>query len=156
MSGMATATAKRTYYNSCYRHGVDEKHRVQVPAKWRPEEEKTELTVIVWPQHQAGTCLRVLPPEEMTQLMADLDAMPNENPKKGVLKRFIGSESMQLTLDKAGRICLPEPMKTAAGIKDEAVLVGLLDRFEIWSPARYENVKTTDAVVAHEAFKIMG
>jgi MraZ protein len=134
---------------------VDEKHRVQVPAKWRPEEDHAELTVIVWPKHQAGSCLRVLPPEEMARMMADLDAMPNGDPNKVVLKRFIGSESVQLTLDKAGRICLPENMKTVAGIKDEAVLVGLLDRFEIWSPARYENVKAADAVVAHEAFKIM-
>jgi MraZ protein len=147
--------ARRTYYNSCYRHGVDEKHRVQIPAKWRPDEEKAELTVILWPKHQAGMCLRVLPPEEMAQLMADLDVMPNGDPNKVVLKRFIGSESVQLTVDKGGRICLPEQMKNAAGIKDEAVLVGLLDRFEIWSPARYENVKAADAVVAHEAFKIM-
>ena len=145
----------RTYYNSCYRHGVDEKHRVQIPAKWRSEEERAELTVILWPKHQAGTCLRVLPPEEMARLMSDIDAMPNGDPNKVVLKRFIGSESVQLTLDKGGRICLPEEMKNAAGIKDEAVLVGLLDRFEIWNPARYENVKAADAVVAHEAFKIM-
>ena len=148
-------TERRTYYNSCYRHGVDEKHRVQIPAKWRPEEDKAELTVILWPKHQAGTCLRVLPPEEMANLMADIDAMPNGDPNKVVLKRFIGSESVQLTVDKSGRICLPEGMKSAAGIKDEAVLVGLLDRFEIWNPARYENVKAADAVVAHEAFKIM-
>jgi MraZ protein len=134
---------------------VDEKHRVQIPAKWRPEEEKSELTLMLWPKHQAGTCLRVLPPDEMAQLMADLDAMPNGDPNKVVLKRFIGSESVQLTVDKGGRICLPEAMKSAAGIKDEAVLVGLLDRFEIWNPARYENVKAADAVVAHEAFKIM-
>ena len=113
------------------------------------------MTVILWPKHQAGACLRVLPPEEMAQLMADIDAMPNGDPGKVVLKRFIGSESVQLTLDKGGRICLPEEMKNAAGIKDEAVLVGLLDRFEIWNPARYENVKAADAVVAHEAFKIM-
>ena len=146
---------RRTCYNSRYEHGVDEKHRVQIPAKWRPEEEKTELTVILWPQHQAGVCLRVLPPLEMENLMADLDAMPNSDPKKGVLKRVIGSESVQLTVDKGGRICLPEEMKAAAGIKDKAVLVGLLDRFEIWSPDRYEKVKAADAVMASEAFKMM-
>jgi MraZ protein len=71
------------------------------------------------------------------------------------LKRFIGSESVQVTLDKVGRICLPEEMARAAGVKDEAVLVGLLDRFEIWNPARYENVKAADAVLASEAFKLM-
>ncbi|HSY17628.1 MAG TPA: hypothetical protein VK815_04800 [Candidatus Acidoferrales bacterium] len=148
-------TNGRTYYNSCYQHGIDEKRRIQIPAKWRPESEGTELTVILWPRHQAGNCLRVLPPEEMASLMADIDAMPKGDPNKVVLKRFIGSESVQVALDKAGRIVLPEAMARAAGIKDDAVLVGLLDLFEIWNPARYENVKAADAVVAHEAFKLM-
>lgn len=149
------STNQPTYYNSCYRHGVDEKRRVQVPAKWRPEEAGVELTMILWPKHQAGNCLRVLPPLEMAQLMADIDAMPNGDPNKVVLKRFIGSESVQVSLDKAGRICLPDEMARAAGIKDEVMLVGLLDRFEIWNPARYETVKATDAVMATEAFKLM-
>jgi len=35
------------------------------------------------------------------------------------------------------------------------MLVGLLDRFEIWNPARYENVKAADAAFAPEAFKMM-
>jgi MraZ protein len=91
----------------------------------------------------------------MAKMKADIDSLPNDNPKKGVLKRFLGSESVQAPLDKAGRICLPEEMARAAGIKDDAVLVGLLDRFEIWNPARYENVKTADAVLASEAIKLM-
>jgi MraZ protein len=149
-------TTGPTYYNSCYPHGVDEKRRVQIPAKWRPAEPGTELTVILWPQHNAGACLRVLPPSQMAKLNSDLDAMPNSDPNKVILKRYIGSGSEQVALDKAGRICLPEAMARAAGIKDKAVLVGLLDRFEIWNPDRYENVKAADAVLASEAFKLMG
>ena len=148
-------TGELIYYNSCYQHGVDEKRRVQIPAKWRPEKPGTELTVILWPQHKAGACLRVLPPSQMAKMKADLDAMPNSDTNKVVLKRFIGSESVQVTLDKAGRICLPDGMARAAGIKNEAVLVGLLDRFEIWNPDRHENVKAADAVLASEAFKLM-
>jgi MraZ protein len=72
-----------------------------------------------------------------------------------VLKRFIGSESVQVALDKAGRICLPDAMASAAGIKEKAMLVGLLDRFEIWNPERYEKVRASDAVMAQEAFKMM-
>jgi MraZ protein len=87
--------------------------------------------------------------------MRDIDAMPNGDPKKVVLKRFIGSESVQVALDSAGRICLPEEMATGAGIKDKAVLVGLLDRFEIWNPGRYDKVRASDAVMAQEAFKLM-
>jgi MraZ protein len=142
-------------YNSTYRHGVDVKRRIQVPSMWRPEEPNTQFTLIVWPQRQEGPCLRVLPPKEMAELLASLDAMPNGDRNKTILKRIIGSESAQVTLDKAGRICVPEEMASAAGIEDEAMLVGLLDRFEVWNPLRYEKVKAADAVMAQEAFKMM-
>ena len=148
-------TTGPTYYNSVFQHGADEKRRVAIPSKWRPAEAGTELTLIIWPKSKEGPCLRVLPPKAMATLMRDLDAMPNSDPSKVVLKRFIGSESVQVILDKVGRICLPEEMAKAAGIDDKVVLVGLLDRFEIWSPARYQKVKATDAVMAQEAFKLM-
>ncbi|MEO5803819.1 MAG: hypothetical protein ABIR24_09835 [Verrucomicrobiota bacterium] len=148
-------TLEPTYYNSLYQHGVDEKRRVQIPAKWRPAKPEVEFTLIVWPKAKEGPCLRVLPPKEMAELMRDIDAMPNSDPSKVVLKRFIGSESVQVVVDKAGRICLPEEMAKAAGIKDEAMLVGLLDRFEIWNPGRFEAVKASDAVMAPEAFRMM-
>jgi MraZ protein len=144
-----------TYYNSSYQHGVDEKRRVQIPAKWRPSQPDVEFTLIVWPKAKEGACLRVLPPKEMAELMASIDAMPNSDPQKVVLKRFIGTESIQVALDKSGRICLPEEMAKAADIKDQAMLVGLLDRFEIWNPERFAAVKASDAVMAHEAFKLM-
>ncbi len=150
----STETKLPIYYNSCFRHGVDEKRRVQVPARWRPEGE-IELTLIVWPKSSEGPCLRVLPPDQMANLMRDISSMANSDPNKVVLKRFIGSESVQVPIDKAGRICLPEAMAQAAGITNEAVLVGLLDRFEIWSPERYARVKAADAVMAQEAFKLM-
>jgi MraZ protein len=148
-------TVEPKCYNSLYRHGVDEKRRVQIPAKWRPAKPGTELTLVLWPKAKEGPCLRVLPPQKAAELMRDINAMPNTDPSKGVLKRFIGSESVQATLDKAGRICLPEEMAKAAGIGSEAVLVGLLDVFEIWNRERYARVKASDAIMAPEAFRLM-
>ena len=143
------------YYNSLYKHGVDGKRRVQVPAKWRPVSPDVEFTLVVWPKSAHGPCLRALPPEQMAKLMEDINGMSNDDPNKVVLKRFIGSESVQVALDKAGRICLPEEMARLAGIKKEAVLVGLLDRFEIWSPVRYAEVRSDDQVMAGAAFSLM-
>jgi MraZ protein len=148
-------TSGRTYFNSTFRHGVDPKRRVQIPSRWRPEESGTELTLIVWPKHKQGPCLRVLLPQQMAKMLADIDALPNDDEKKVVLKRFIGSSSAQVPLDRSGRICLPEEMAIVAGITDQAVLVGLLDKFEIWSPERYAQVKTADQVLAPEALRMM-
>lgn len=143
------------YYNSRFRHGVDEKRRVQIPAKWRPQKAEVELTLVLWPREDTGPCIRVLPPIQMSKLMRSIDDMPNSDPRKVVLKRIIGSGSAQAGLDKAGRICLPDEMAREAGLKDEVMLVGLLDRFEIWNPERYEKVQAADAALAPEAFKLM-
>jgi MraZ protein len=94
-------------------------------------------------------------PQQMAALMKDLNAMPNSDPNKAVLKRFIGSESIQVALDKSGRICLPEEMAKAAGIGKQAVLVGLLDRFEIWNPESYAKMRASDAILAADAFRLM-
>ena len=149
------ATSAPTYYNSCYEHLVDEKRRVAIPAKWRPAEEGIEFTLVLWPQAQEGTCIRVLPPQEMAKLVRNIEAMPSTDPGKVALKRAIGAGSIQAAVDRSGRICLPEDMAKAAGVTEKAVLLGLLDRFEIWSPERYQKVKASAAVIAQEAFKLM-
>jgi MraZ protein len=143
------------YYNSRFQHGVDEKRRVQIPAKWLPQKAGVELTLVLWPRESAGACIRVLPPKQMAKLMQSIDEMQNSDPRKVVLKRIIGSGSAQAGVDKSGRICLPDEMAREAGLKGEAVLVGLLDRFEIWNPGRYEQVQAADAALAQEAFKLM-
>lgn len=111
--------------------------------------------MILWRKSLDGPCLRVMPPQQMAQLMESINSMPNDDPQKTVLKRIIGSESTQVKLDNAGRICLPDDMAQEACIQDEAVLVGLLDRFEIWNPARYKKVKASDAAKAPDALKLM-
>jgi len=152
---MSDAPNKKIYFNSRYLHGVDEKRRLQIPAKWRSDTDGVDFTVIVWPKHQAGTCLRVLPLEKLEKLVAEIEAMPNSDPRKDVLRRVVGCNSEQVTVDKAGRICLPEEMARAAGIKHEALLVGMLEQFEIWEPARYKHVEAADAVHQAKAFEMM-
>ena len=152
---MNDAPNKKIIFNSKYLHGIDEKRRLQIPAKWRPEEKGMEFTVIVWPKHAAGACLRVLPPEELEKMVAEIGKMPNSDPRKDVLRRLVGGNSEQVTLDKAGRICLPEEMAAAAGLKHEARLVGMFERFEIWDPVRYKLVEAADAVHQSQAFEMM-
>jgi MraZ protein len=152
---MDQSATPQPIYNSLYKHGVDEKRRVQIPSKWRTDGEGAQFTLVLWPKEKEGPCLRVLPPKQMAALMHDLELMPSSDPRKPILKRVIGSGSEQVTLDRAGRICIPDNMAKQAGITTEAVFVGLLDRFEIWSPDRHERVQASDAVLAQEAFKMM-
>ena len=146
-------TFEPTYYNSLYQHGVDEKRRVQIPAKWRPPSE-VEFTLILWPG-KAGACLLVLPPDRWAALVQKLEAMPFFEPKVESLRRWIGTNSYRATLDRAGRICVPEEMAEAAGIADQAMLVGLVDRFQIWNPARYREATDADKLISSDALALI-
>jgi MraZ protein len=143
------------YYNSSYRHGVDEKRRVQIPAKWRPARPEV-LTLLLWPKGTTPeACLLVLPPQEWETLVQKLKAMPYSDPNAEALRRLLGRKSDRVTLDKGGRICLPEAMAKAAAIDKEAMLVGLVDRFEIWNPERYLAASAVDDELSSEAFKLI-
>lgn len=150
------ASNEPIYYNSCYRHGVDEKRRVQIPAKWRPGRPDVQLTLILWPKLEwKEACLLVLPPEEWAALVEKLKAMPFADQKAEALRRLLGKKSDRVTLDKSGRICIPEWMAQATGIEQEAVLAGLVDRFEIWNPERYAAANAADEGLSDEAFQLI-
>ena len=144
-----------TYYNSIYRHGVDEKRRLQIPAKWRPTKENFEFTLILWPGTEGRKYILALPPEPLKALVDKITSMPYSDPKADSLRRLLGKSSDQVSVDKAGRICLPEGMAGGAAIEREAVLIGSWDRFEIWNPARYEAASMVDDALASEAFKLI-
>ena len=150
----ATGISEIIYYNSLYRHGVDEKRRLQIPAKWRPSDAEVEFTLILWPKGaMPNACLLVLPPDEWAALVQKVKALPYADPNAEILRRILGRKSDRVTLDKAGRICLPEAMAKAAGIEKEAILLGLLDRFEIWNPERFDAVSAVDEQMSAEVFR---
>lgn len=145
------AVSEPVYYNSWYRHGVDDKRRVQIPAKWRSEQPEI-LTLIVWPKATVKqACLLVLPPAEWLALVQKLKAMPFHDSKAEALRLLLGSASDRVSLDKGGRICLPDGMAKAVGITNEALLVGLVDRFQIWNPARFNEMAPMDEQLWPEA-----
>jgi MraZ protein len=144
------------YYSACYRHGVDEKRRVQIPAKWRPAEEGVQFTLILWPHNgQPDSCLLVLPPAVFKELVAKVTAMKFADPGAEALRRILGEKADRVQLDKAGRFTLPDWMAKAAGITDEALLNGMFDRFQIWSPERYEATKSAVDAMATKAFELI-
>ena len=144
--------ASEVTYQSVYNYAVDESRRVQLPLPWRTVE-PVDLTMIIWPQHDCGPCLRVLPKEEMDKLREKIEMMPIA--EKTSLKRHIGSSSFKVELDNAKRITIPKEMAEFVGIKDEAVFTGMLDYFEIWGPIRYAEMRSYEDRAVKRAIKLL-
>ncbi len=119
-----------------------------VPSKWRPKSGKIDLFVVLWPwrEHQF---LLVLPPTRLNVLLDKINEMSLSDDDVAAVERVIGGNSAQIKLDKVGRLCLPEELAAEVGLRKEALLVGRLNKFEIWEPGRFkENNKGNEAVAA--------
>ena len=46
--------------------------------------------------------------------------------------------------DSVGRLQIPDALRRAAGIEGESLLVGLMDRFALWSPGAFQTIAQTD------------
>jgi MraZ protein len=153
---MSEAANNGPCYNSCFENIVDEKRRVQIPSNWRKGHGETEFMLILWPNTaQKDACLLVLPPPAAEKLRARITSMPFGDSQAEALRRFLGRKSHVVTADKSGRVTLPEHMAAAIGIEKKAVLVGMFDRFQIWSPERFGSVTEADDTLAQEAFKLI-
>ncbi len=70
--------------------------------------------------------------------------------------RLIAARAHATPCDKQGRITLTEELLRHAGIDDEAVLVGVLNKFEIWSRARLAENEQNATQNFAEAAKQLG
>ena len=57
------------------------------------------------------------------------------------LTRFFFSQASDNSLDRQGRVLIPENLREHAALDGEAVVVGVGDRIEMWSPARWQEFK---------------
>jgi MraZ protein len=143
----------RTVFVGTFRHSVDEKKRVAIPAKWRAAVEGSqEFFVLPDPKN----CLVVLPASAMEKMLDRADDISIGEYKRRDVLRVIASRAHGSPCDKQGRIALTDELKEHAGFDKEAVLVGMLTRFEIWSPARWAKVDRNAMQKFSEAAKEVG
>ncbi len=58
-----------------------------------------------------------------------------------VLQRILIGSAVDLDLDSAGRILISPELRTAAGLEREVFLSGVGEHFELWDPARMEELE---------------
>lgn len=111
-----------------FKHNLDSKNRVTVPAKLRTElGEKPVLT------RGLDNCLFLYPNRDWQLFMEKLNKLPIGQAKARNFKRFILSGASEIEIDEMGRVLIPEPLKKYSGFKKEIVIVGIGDRIELWS-----------------------
>ncbi len=129
-------------FRSKYDHTIDEKGRLSFPSRFREvlRQYGSEILIALpWDNH-----VRAYPLAEWENLEDKLKV--GENQQDGDLDkviRYFESESFECIIDKQGRILLPPALRNDLGLKRDIVLIGMIDRVEIWDKDTW-NVERQD------------
>ena len=121
-----------------YDNTLDSKNRVNIPAKFRkaldPVNDKTFVVtrgfdpcIVFFPLYQWNI---------VEQELASLSSIRNMNRK---FVRSIVRHASYVQYDKQGRVIIPEALKKFASIDKEVVIIGMINKIEIWNPSTIDD-----------------
>ena len=116
-----------------YRHNIDLKGRIIIPSKIRFEMgDKIVIT------RGLDGCLFGYNEKTWDSIMQKLSTLPYTKSDVRKYTRFMTSGAITLEFDKQGRINIPSYLNQYASLDKEVVIVGVIDRLEIWSCDKWE------------------
>lgn len=119
-----------------YKHALDLKKRLAIPAKLRKElGERAILT------RGLDNCLFLYPLQEWQKLTEKLGQLPVGQVNTRSFLRMMLAGAVEVELDQLGRILVPDYLKTYAGLMQRVVIAGVYNRLEIWDAERWTNYK---------------
>ena len=126
-----------TYYTGSFRHSLDDKNRLTIPSSWRAAHREGD-TFLATP-HPDGY-IAVLPPAEVEKLHAKVaEKALTDRDAQDAFARFF-SQTTSFCFDRQGRFGCGAELLAHAAVRKEALLVGSLTKFAIWSPARWQKL----------------
>ena len=136
------AQAVKSVYTGLFRHTLDDKGRLTIPSAWRHAHGEQD-TFLATP-HPDGY-IAVLPPAEVEKLHDKFSAMKLSDAAAQAFAARFFSQTQSFSFDKAGRTGLTAELLKHAGIEKDAVLVGSLTKFNIYTPARWQQEEAKTA-----------
>ncbi len=132
-----------------YGHSLDTKGRIIMPAKFREK-----LGEMIWVTKGLDGCLFVYPNDEWENIENTFRETPRMSKDAREFSRFFFAGAHDCDIDKQGRVLIPSVLREFAGLDKEVVLVGVLNRIEIWSKDRWQEnngYEDMDEIAEHMA-----
>ncbi len=129
------------YYNS-----LDPKGRVMIPASFRNLIQQNYGSKVYVTTAAFDKCLLVYPAPLWYELVDKIRALPQMKKSVRFLMRRVVASAHECELDRQGRLLIPAPLRRDADIDGELVVVGQIDRIEIWSREEWDREVDIDRI----------
>ncbi len=122
-----------------YTHNLDSKWRLTIPAAFR-NELRGGLALTPGPDG----CVYVYTLEAWEEIAAKLEALPDTQKNRSVRRYMLSKTYVEYSLEKAGRVLLPEGLRNHANIEKTVSIVGDGRRLVIWAAERWQPIAEDD------------
>jgi division/cell wall cluster transcriptional repressor MraZ len=144
--------SKTPVYVGEFCHAIDGKNRITIPSEWRPAD-GGEAEFFLIPSSTAN-CLTVMPRHELDRIRTKAAELPGAQ-RTAALRR-IGAMSRQVTLDKHGRLSLPEEFCKQLHLGGNVTLSGVVETFEIWNTTEWTNAQASQKAASDPILADLG
>lgn len=134
-----------------YRHNIDTKGRMAIPAKFRNMLKKGAVVT-----KGLDNCLFLYSKDEWKKIAQKFSSLPISQAKARAFARHMLAGAMEMKFDSQGRVNLPEYLIKFANLKKKAVVAGVFDRLEIWDEDVWEKYKTGTEAESSEIAEALG
>ena len=134
-----------------FKHNVDEKGRLAIPAKFRELFAKGAIVT-----RGLDHCLFVFSLAEWENLAKKLVALPLAQANSRAFARLMLAGATDVAVDGQGRVLVPDYLREYAGMKKQVVVAGLYNRLEIWDAEKWEEYKAKTESASDEIAEKLG
>lgn len=117
-----------------YNYIIDDKKRVGIPTKFRNSLKQGGVLTKGF-----EGCLYLYPQKEWEHFLDLVNRLPYFDPATREMKRSIVGSAMDVKLDSAGRILIPDYLKEYAELNKNIIIIGLNDHIELWNEEKWKN-----------------
>jgi len=110
-----------------YEYSIDDKGRLVIPSKFR-----NEIGDKLYLMKGFDGCLSIYKDSDFQKAIENLQKFQYEKEKTRLYQRLLLETIVELTIDKLGRIQIPQKTLQKYCIGKEVKIIGLLDHFEVW------------------------
>ncbi len=120
-----------------FEHSLDDKGRLVLPSTFRGHLADRGFV------SQYERCLGLWTEDGFTDVARRLTDKVREGLASHDAVRAFAANASEVRPDSQGRIVLPQRLREYAGLQREVVVIGALDRIEIWDAARWSELAGT-------------
>jgi MraZ protein len=139
-------------FSGKYYYTVDPKGRVVIPAPFREIISANYSPKLYIVNAAFERCLHLYPLEEWTKLEDKVRALPRMDEAVRFFLRRVIASAIEVEVDRQGRFLVPQAHREDAGINGDVVIVGLIEKIELWDKAEWSSA-TDPSRIDRKAFE---